>query len=75
VSAQPLRCHGCGLRFGRRARPLLLFSTFVLCAQCANDPAIHRVLFGYCPQHHSCAQHGGDRVTTGRARQALTTNP
>jgi hypothetical protein len=36
-----LRCDGCGRRFGKRARPLLLFSTFVLCAGCADSIAIH----------------------------------
>jgi hypothetical protein len=67
-----LRCDGCSVRFGRRARPLLLFSTFVLCPQCAESTTIHRDLFRGCLQHHSCAAHGGDHVTTGRAREALT---
>jgi hypothetical protein len=68
-----LRCDGCSKRFGKRARPLLLFSTFVLCAECADSIAIHAVLFPGCTQQHPSHQHslGGDHVTIGRCRQAL----
>jgi hypothetical protein len=67
-----LHCHGCGHRFGRRSRSLLLFSAFALCQRCAGDDAVHRRLFVSCPQSHSPRAHGGDVVTLGRARQALT---
>ena len=75
MTAQQLRCAGnCGRRFGKRARTLLPFSTFVLCPECADDPAVHRRLFAGCLQKHdSCRAHGGDVVSIGRARQALAT--
>jgi hypothetical protein len=68
-----LRCDGCGHRFGRRARPLLMFSMFVLCPGCADSIAIHAILFRGCPQQHSSKNHGagGDHVTIGRCREAL----
>lgn len=67
----PLHCLGCGRRFGRRARGLLIGASFVLCWACADDPKIHRKLFN-CPLSHSPRTHGdGALVTAGRARQAV----
>jgi len=70
-----LHCDGCGVRFGKRARPLLMFSMFVLCPGCEDSIAIHAVLFRGCPQQHPCSQHGagGDHCTVGRCREALAT--
>jgi hypothetical protein len=69
-----LHCAGCGRRFGKRARALLLFSTLVLCPRCAESAAVHRGLFG-CRENHPCREHSGFIVSVGRARQALNTHP
>jgi hypothetical protein len=73
MSAQ-LYCAACHRRFGRRAKTLLLFSTVVLCPACAEDPQVHRELFG-CRENHPCREHSGFLVSVGRARQALNNHP
>jgi hypothetical protein len=67
-----LRCAGCRRRFGRRARAVLLLESCLVCQACSLDPKIHRKLFRGCPEHHCLRDHGGDLVTLGRARQALS---
>jgi hypothetical protein len=66
-----LRCRGCNRRFGKRARAVLLFETYLVCRECAFDVTMHRKLFRGCPETHGLRSHGGDVVSIGVARQAL----
>jgi hypothetical protein len=76
VTAQ-LHCAGCGRRFGKRSRSLLVVASFVLCADCADDTAVHRRILFSCPTNHTARGCGGVIVTAGRAREVLspTLNP
>jgi hypothetical protein len=74
TAPQQLHCAGCGRRLGRRAKALLLFGALVLCTGCAEDPRVHRELFG-CRENHPTREHSGFVVSVGRARQALNTDP
>jgi hypothetical protein len=70
-----LRCRGCGHRFGRRATAVVfgppdVEAPLAVCQGCATDPARHRAVFPGCPRPHSARDHGGQRVTIARARQA-----
>jgi hypothetical protein len=66
-----LHCAGCGRRFGRRARAVLLLESCLVCEPCSHDIAVHRKLFKGCPQRHCLRDRGGDLTTIGVARQTL----
>jgi hypothetical protein len=70
-----LRCANpdCRHRFGKRSRSVLLFESAVLCLECSTSTQAHRRMFWSCPdRNHTPRDHGGDLVTIGIARQALT---
>ena len=71
TAPQQLRCAGCNHRFGKRARSVLLYATYVLCLDCANSIETHRRIWFGCPHAHTAIDHGGDLVTIGIARQFI----
>jgi hypothetical protein len=67
-----LKCFGCGHRFGRKARSVLMLANCVFCNQCADDVKVHARVFFSCPHHHPPREHEGAVMTTiGRARESL----
>jgi hypothetical protein len=75
MTAQQLRCHGCGRRFGRRARPLFVFPACLLCQPCGDLLTVHRRLFFACLRRHPAREHHGTVISVGRARHFFTYQP
>ena len=68
-----LECAGCGHRFGKRAKSVVLLGNDAFCLSCAGSIEVHRKIFFTCFQSgHTIARHDGAVLTTiGRARQAF----
>jgi hypothetical protein len=75
-----LRCAGCGHRFGRKSRSVVVVATYALCGNCANDIDVHSKLFIGCTQRHAPTAHTAlgeppALITRGRAAQILKSSP
>jgi len=69
-----LRCTGCGHRFGKRSRALVIVGA-ALCRNCGDDPAVHRRLLWTCPDQHAPRSHDGATLASvARARELLNAN-